>query len=303
MPGGAGSATLAWAPETSYLGGVGASPTYYEAGTNAEVGTAELNRNLLEILAPDDVETQEFLAQNLEGQLNVSWILKTDEFHRLVFNDSFTGFTSGLANSAEWYLGVDYGSGTTERQIKGFAPATCTITYNGATETVRVDLQGGYGDEEKNTSITPGTIQRTGDEVPGFGTTLSIDGTAIGDFLQSATLTFDQIARLLTGNSQKPVEAVAGNVQQSVEMGAIYDGPEQYERVLGSTGASTIQTDVDEVPGSLSFSASGSTLADYSFTSVAPDNYDWTDLVNNEAELNEVITFLATGVTASDPTA
>lgn len=302
MPGGAGSSTVAWAAEQSYLGGVGGTPTYYEPGTNVEVGTAELSRNLLEILAPGDVETQEFLAQNLEGQLNLSWILANDEFHRFVFNDSFTGFTSGLANSVEWYLGVDYGSGTTERQIKGWAPASCSVTYSGSTETVRADVQGPYGDEEKNTSITPGSIQSTSDEVPGFGTTLSIDGSAIGDFLQSATLTFEQITRLLPGNSQKPVDAVAGNVQQSVEMGAIYDGPTQYERALGTTGASAVQETVDEVSGSLTFDADGTTVADYSFTSVAPDTYDWQDLVNNEVELNEQLTFLATGVTASDPT-
>jgi hypothetical protein len=300
---GAGAGSIAWAAETSYLGGVSGTPTYYEPGTNVQVNTAELSRNLLAILAPGDVEAQEYLAQNLEGQLDVSFILKNDDFHRLIFNDGFTGFTSGLANSAEWYLGVDYNGGTTERQIKGWAPASANIEYSGSTETVRVTLSGAYGDEEQNTSLTPGSVQSAGDEVPGFGTTLSIAGSDVGERLQSATLSFENIARLQTGASQKPIEAVQGNVQTSIDMSAIYTGPELYERALGSSGATTVQEDVDNVSGTVTFDAAGTTIADYSLSTVAPETYDWQDLINNEADLNESINFRGAGVTGSDPTA
>lgn len=302
MPG-AGSSTVAWAAEDSYLGGTASTPTYYEPGTNVQVETAELNRNLLSILAPGDVEAQRYLAQQIEGQLSVSFILKNDEFHRLVFNDGFTGFTSGVVNSAEWYLGVDYLGGTTERQLKGWVPASCQLQYNGSTETIRVTLTGPYGDEETNTTITPGTISDAGSEVPGFGAELSINGNTISK-LQSATLSFEGISRLQRGPSQKPLEAVAGGVEESVQMSAIYEGPDQYELVLGSTGATSIEDDVADVPGTVTFDDnSGTTVADYSFSTVSPDSYGWTDLVNNDADLNENITFNATGVTASDPTA
>lgn len=301
MPG-AGSATVAWAPETSYLGGTASTPTYRVPGANVQVQTAELNRNLLAILAPGDVETQEWLAQQLEGQLAVSFILKNDEFHRLVFNDGNTGFTSGLANSAEWYLGVDYIGGTTERQLKGWAPASASIQYSGSTEAVRVTMSGPYGDEVKNTSITPGTISDAGDEVPGHGASLSVDGSALDDRLQSATISFEGISRLQRGANQKPIEAVAGNVTESVSIESIYDGGEQYERVLGSAGASSIEADVAEVPGSVDFSAGGTTIASYDFSSVAPTTYSWNDLVNNDADLTESVEYNATGVTASDPT-
>jgi hypothetical protein len=300
---GAGSSSVAWTPESSYLGGPQGTPTYYEPGTNVQVQNIELTRNLLSIYAPGDVEAQDFLAQNLEGALGISWILKNDDYHRLLFNDGFTGFTSGLANSAIWYLGVDYTGGTTERQIKGWAPATCQIQYNGSTETVRVTMTGAYGDEEYNTSITPGSLSNTGDEVPGFGTTFKVAGSAIGDRLQSAQLSFEQISRLQTGNSQKPIEAVQGNVQESVDMTAIYDGPTQYERALGSAGSTSVQQTVDSVTADLEFAAGGSTVADYSFSTVKPNSYNWEDLVNNEVDLNEAIVFNATGVTGSDPTA
>ena len=300
---GAGSSSFAWAAEESYLGGVGDNPVYRMPGSNASVDTSELTRNLLEIYAPGDIETQEFLAQQLEGQLDVSWILSNDQFHRLIFNDGFTGFTSGLANSAEWYLGVDYIGGTTERQIQGWAPATANIEYSGSTEAVRVTITGAYGDEDINTSITPGTIEETSDEVPGHGATLKIDGTAVGDKLQSATLSIENIARLQRGASQKPIEAIAGNVSTSVDMSSIYDGPERYERVLGSDGATTVEETVESVPATLSFDVAGSEVASYDIARVAPNTYNWTDLINNDADLNEDVTFLGGGVTGSDPTA
>jgi len=300
---GAGSGSIAWAPETSYLGGTAADPTYRVPGTNVQTNTAELSRNLLAILAPGDVEAQEFLAQNLGGQLDISFILKNDDYHRLVFTDNYTAWTSGLANSAEWYLGVDTATGTTERQVKGWAPATATAEYTGSTETVRVTLTGAYGDEEFNTELTPGTVQDPGDEVPGFGTTLSIAGSDVGQRLQSATISMENIARLQTGASQKPIEAVQGNVQTSVDMSAIYRGPELYERALGSAGATEVEEDVENVTGTIDFSANGSTVADYTLDTVAPESYDWQDLINNEADLNESINFRAAGVTGSDPTA
>jgi len=302
MPGAGAAAPVAWAPETSYLGGTPTDPTYREPGANIQVQTAELSRNLLEIVAPDDPQTQDFLAQNIEGQLGISWILKNDDYHRLIFNDGFTSFTSGLVNSAEWYLGVDYIGGTTERQIKGWAPATAEAVYNGTTEAVRVTVTGPYGDEEQNTDITPGTVQRAGDEVPGHGATLSINSTDITK-LQTATVSFEQISRLQRGPEPKPTNAVAGNVQQSVDMAAVYEGPERYKLALGGPTANTVESQVDAVPATLSFNVGGTTVADYQFGTTKPDTYNWTDLANNDADLNEEITFLATDVTGSDPTA
>jgi hypothetical protein len=280
---GAGSATVAWAPEDSYLGGT-SSPTYREPGTNVQVQTAELSRNLLEILAPDDPEAQAFLAQNIEGQLGVSWILKNDDFHRFTFNDSFTTFTSGTVNSAEWYLGVDYIGGTTERQVKGWVPASVSIEYSGTTEAVRVTVSGPYGDE-----------------VPGHGADLQIDGTSVAK-LQTATIQFENISRLQRGPDPRPLEAVQGNVTETVDMTAIYDGPSRYELALGGTGVTSTQDSMSAVPATVSFDIGGTTVADYTFERVKPDTYDWQDLVNADADLNESITFNARGVTASDPT-
>lgn len=298
---GAGSATAAYATEQSYLGGVGSSPTYRQPGSNITVDTAELSRNLLDIVAPDDPETKRFLAQQIEGQLSVSFILTSDQFHELVFNNgTATGFDSTLApTSAEWYLGVDTLSGTTERQIQGWVAASADITYNGTTEAVRVTLTGPYGDESKNTSITPGTIQRPSGEVPGHGASLSINSTTVSK-LQSATVSLQGLARLQRGAKPRPVQAVLGNVQSGLDMTAIYSGPERYELALGTSGASTTQDTVDEVTGSVTFDDATGAVASYDFAKVAPNTYSWADLVNPDADLTETVNFNATQITASN---
>jgi len=297
---GAGSASLAWAPETDYLLGVGDTPTYRDFGANETVETSELSRNLLEIYAPDDPETQSFLARNLGGQLDVSFIMRDDQFHRLIFADGFTGFTSGPAPSAEVYAGVDTIDATTERQFMGWAPATASVAYSGSTEAVRVTLSGAYGTEKKNTSLTPGTIESGSDEVPGHGASLSFAGTPV-EKLQSATLNFEGLSRLHRGPQQEPVDAVVGNVSTSVDIQSIYQDPTHYERILGSAGASTMEESVDEVAAELAFDVEGSTVASYQFQA-APDTYDWVDLVNPDNDLNESINYLGRSVTGSDPT-
>jgi hypothetical protein len=304
MPG-AGSATLAWTPETSYLGGIESTPTYYNPGTNVQTQTTEVNRNLLPMLFPGEVEASDFLAQQFDGQFGVSFVLHNDDFHRLVFNDANTGFTSGTANSAVWYLGVDHLNGTVERELQGWVPQTCDITYSGTTEAVRITMSGPYGDEKENTSITPGTIENmnTGTEVPGHGAALNIGGSRVTK-LQSATISLTEITRLIRdSNDPRPVEAVAGALSQSIDMTAVYDGNELYERALGSSGAASLEDFVDSSTASLVLDRDGQTIADYEFGTVKPNTYNWQDLVNNDADLNESVTFNATDITASDPTA
>jgi len=301
---GAGSATVAWAAETSYLGGVSGTPTYRVPGQNVQIQTAELNRNLLDLVLPDEVEPNDYLAQQFRGQLGIQFVLFDDEFHRLVFNDSNTGFTSGTVNSAEWYLGVDHLNGTAERQIKGWVPATCNINYNGTTEAVTVRLTGPYSFEDYNTSLTPGPINdSTGNEVPGHGAEFDVDGMRIAK-LTSGTINLSGISRLIPdSNDPKPVEAVAGDVSESIDLTAIFDGSDLLEYALGSSGATSVEDFVDGVSASVTFDRDGTNIATYDFSIVKPNTYNWQDLVNAGADLSEVVTLNATGITASDPTA
>jgi hypothetical protein len=304
---GAGSAApVCWAPEQDYLGGTGSNPTYREPGANPRVNPAELSRNLLEIMAPDDPEAQKFLAQQFEGQLDISWILRTDDYHRLLpLTDSYDAFITGTAPSFEWYLGVNYGAGgqaTTERQIKGWAPVTLTVDYSGTTDAVRVTASGPFGDEEYNTDITPGTVQRAGDEVPGHGATLSVNSTEITR-LSSATITLENLTRFVRGPDPKPLDVVVGNVSETIDMSATYDGPERYQLALGGPSADSVEPQVESVPASLSFDVAGTEVASYDFGATKPDTYSWEDLANNDANLAESVNFRARDIAVSDPTA
>lgn len=297
---GAGAATVAYALEDSYLGGV-SNPTYRLPGRDLRVDRAELSRNVKRLLAPGDIEAQDFIAQRLEGQLSVSFVLSGDEFHRLLFNDNATGFASGAAPSAEWYLGAELLSETAERRIKGWVPMSGEISYSGSTELVRVTLTGPYGDEELNTTLTPGTIERPSTAVPGHGLEFSVGGQALPR-VQSVTLSFEQLSRLRRGADQRPLDAVVGDVQTTVDVTTLYDGPELYEQILGAVDATTTQETVQTVPATATFDAGGTTVATYDIARVAPDTYGWDGLVDNEADLEESINYLGAGVTASDPT-
>ena len=305
MPAGAGAATVAWAPESSYLGGLVGTPTYRLPGTNTQVQTAELSRNQARIDVPDSPEADRYLAQNFRGQLGVQFALADDEFHRLVFNDGYTGFDASEPNSAEWFLGADLTSGTTiERNPQGWVPGSCSIDYNGTTELVTVTLTGPYGDETENSSLTPGVVtDPTDDEVPGHGAELKIAGTRVTK-LNSASISLDNLTTLIPdSNTPQPVDAVPANVEESITLSAIYDGPDLYEYALGSAGASSVEDTQTGVPATVTFSDGSGTVAEYSFGEVKPNSYDWADLVNGDAALGEDVTFNATGITASDPTA
>jgi len=304
MPG-AGSSTVAFVPESSYNTTPG-TPTYYLPGTNVQVETGEIDRNLLRLSLPNDVEDADAIAQRLDGQLSVSFIAQSDDFHRITFNDGNTGFTSGRAASAEWYLGVDLLDGSTvERQIQGWTPQTAEISYSGSTEAVRVTMTGFYAEEDKNTSITPGSIvnNSTGDEVPGHGADLQFDSTTVSK-LQSATVRFEGISRpQFDSNDPIVSDVVTGDIQESVNMTGIVEDATYLEYAYGSSGASSIEDFVDSVSTSLTLDHDGNTIADYSFTDAKPRNYNWESLVDNTADLSEPVEWWATGVTASDPTA
>jgi len=302
MPAGRGAATVAWAAETDYNAGTAGTPTYRLPGTNAQVQDLSLARQAETIRVPDDVEPVDFVTNQFDNAVGIQFVMTDDEFHDLVFNDSSTGFQAGAANSAEWYFGADLTSGdTVERQVQGWVPGSCDINYNGSTDLVTVTLSGPYAEEDRNTSITPGTIaSNSGDEVPGHGAELKINSTRVAK-LTSATLSFSGLSALIPdSNTPKPVDAVAGTIEESVSLSAIYDGSDLYEFALGSSGTSTTEDLADSTTATVTFDRGG-TIANYSFGTVKPVDYAWEDLVQAEPALGESVEFVATDVTASSP--
>lgn len=302
MPG-AGSSTVAFVPESSYNVTPGA-PTYYNPGTNVTFDTIQLDRNLERLQLPGNVEDDDAIAQRVDGLLTVSFIPTSDDYHRIVFNDSNTGFTSGAAPSAEWYLAVEQPNGTVdERQIQGWAPQSMEVSYNGATESTRVSLTGFYAEEDTNASATPSGINNlsTGNEVPGHGAKLEFDSTTVTK-LQSFSMSIENIARPQFGSTDPIVQdAVTGDVSQSINFSGIWEGTTWLEYALGSSGASSVEDFVNSITSTVTLKNGATTIADYSFSSAKPRNYDWADLVNNAEDLTEPVEWWATDITASAP--
>lgn len=303
MPG-AGSSTVAFVPESSYNTTPG-TPTYYLPGTNVQFETAEIDRNLLRLAKPGDAEDADAIAQRLDGQLSVSFIPTSADFHRILFNNGTnTGFASGRAASCEWYLGVDLlGGSSVERQIQGWAPQTAEISYNGSTEACRVTLTGFYAEESKNASISPGSITNntTGNEVPGHGADLTVNSSTVSK-LQSATVRFEDISRPHFGSTDPiAVDAVLGDVNESVTMEGIFEGSTYLEYAYGSSSATSIEDFVTAQNMALTLDHDTTTIVDYTFGDCKPRNYDWQTLVEDGDDLTEPMEWWATSVTATAP--
>jgi hypothetical protein len=307
---GAGSANVAYALESSFLGGVGGSPTYRRPGSNLTVDTLSIDTFLQRIRAPGSRESIRSVSQRFEGALTVSFNLGSGQFNELLFNGTDGSgndvFEPGLVPSAEWYLGVDFESGgsitTAERVAKGWVCVQATISYSEG-DLVTVTLDGIYGDEATNTSLTPGTIATPGTEADFYEVDLQVDG-AVQTKLQSATLSMDSLARFERGASRTPVAAVAGPATTTLDVEARFSGTEQLELAYGGAGATAPQDGGASVGGRFTVSPNGSTVADYALANMSPATYDWSDLVTADTSLTESVTFQVNGVsqTAGGPT-
>jgi len=298
----AGSSTIAYAVEQSYLGGVGGAPTYRLPGRDIRVQDLSIDNALEPLRDPGDILPSEQLAQNFEGALELSWVLSGNQFHELVFNDDTDSsglndsYTDGVFPSAEWYMGLDYVGGTAERVARGVIPTSWSVEYSQGSE-VEVSFTAVYGDEELSTSLTQGSITRETDAVPGHGADLTID--SVGQTkLQSATLSVDSVARLQRGPSRAPIAAVAGAAEVSLDTSAIFSGPDQLESAYGSAGATSPQALVGGVGGTLTFARDGTQVAQYNLSGLTPNDYAWDDLVNPDEDVTESVTFNATGLEA-----
>jgi hypothetical protein len=266
------------------------------------VNDLSLDNALSQLRDPQDILPREQLAQNFEGAFEATWVLSSDQFHELVFNSGGGGsglpdsYDAGQLQSAEWYLGVDHLNGTAERAIKGVVPTNWSVDYSQGEE-VSVTFTAVYGDEELGTEITPGSIVRETDTVPGHGASLSINGVTQGK-LQSATLSVELGDPLIRGPSRQPVAAVPRGVEATLETEAVFDGVAETELAYGSAGATSPEDLVGGTEAVLSFERDGTLVAEYGL-SVTPADYAWEDLVNPDEDIVESVTFNGTDLVAT----
>ena len=304
---GSGSSTVAFGKESAFNDDPANITEYYLPGRNTTVEEVELQRALERLSDPDAVEAIESIAGRIEGALSASWAVSADiheHVRDIVFNAGGTGFTHGQAATSAWFLGLDHVGGTVERVATGVTPTEYSLSYDGDSNTVTASLTALYAGETKNAAITPTNITgpTEASTVPFHGWSLDVDGTTISK-LQSATLSISNIAQFITGPESRPVDAVIAQPETSLQFNAVVDGPDAIDRAYGGGGQSVseVQDDVGAVPGTMTLSEAGGTVASYDLPRVEPDTYGWADLVGSEATTEDVTAHVNGGLTVGTP--
>lgn len=300
---GAGASKLAFVKADGFLS-IPSSPTYYLPGRNPTIENLSLNNTLQRLREPGNAEAVDSLAGNLDGAFSVSYAMSADTHQHvrdIVFNDAGTGFVFGRAALSRWYVGAEYltsaSTATAERVLKGCIPLEYSITYQQGSNTITESLTMGYATEERNTSITPGTITgpTNGSEVPFHGLALDIDGTTV-EKLQSATITFSNLSRFHRGNDRIAVDATAAAPTTSLQTEAILSGTSHQELAYGTgTAAGTVGNVITSAPAQAKFYNGGTNFVTYDLGQATPENYDWADVVAGDADLTEPITWQCNG--------
>lgn len=294
---GAGTATVAAAAESSFKTLPG-TPDYFVPGRDLAVEPIELDRALARQRAPDAVFATQSVAQNIEGAFGVEFTMdssRQSDVHDIVFNTTapYT-LAPGVATSSRWYMGLDYLSGTAERELIGCVPVDYSVSYTQGGP-IRVSISFLYADEASNTSITPSSISEpTGDSAQFHGADLTIDGTTQAK-LQDATLSLSNISRFQRGADPVALAAVVGPAQASLDTTAIFSETDQLELAYGGSGQTSTAADMDAVTASLDISAGGSTVASHSLAQCKPATYSWADLVAGDTDTTESVTFNVDG--------
>jgi len=285
---GAGTTSVAWTREDSYSS-LPSSPTYVYPGRDVAVNTVELQNALQRSRLPDDNEAIEAIAQQLEGALELEydlvhpWVL-TDVFvseHTDSDSDGVLEWSMGAGQmpTSRWFIGVDVGSSTCERELKGAATTQLQIQISEGSN-VRVTQTIVYGDEEKASSMTPGSIEG-GDQSPYVyhGGSLTVDGTTQKK-MQEATLELTNNGSLDRGWERKAIDAVAGDAEYNLSASKIADDSisSNVTTAYGNSTAPTSTSGIDGVTGEIPLTRGDGDQITFSLSGVRPDTYGWDNI-------------------------
>lgn len=287
---GAGSATVAWAPEDEY--GEAADPeedTWRQPGVDVEVGDASLENALERTRHPDDPTPARSREGQFEGALDISFSMTDDHWHELVFADDGEALPTGsmAAPSSTWYLGADLVDGSEPRTPTGATVVDASINYNQG-EDVTIELSLLFGDEPDDIG-EPATIEQpSASEVfTWHGVGLDIDNLG-QELMQTATLSLSNLARFRRGQSRHPFDAVVDAIEPSFSSDAILTERDQLELAYGGT---TPSDTVDDVDGTFSLENGEAEMVEYVMKGMQPTSYSWNDLVNADEDLTESIEY------------
>lgn len=300
-----GTRTIAYLhePDGNYLGSP-SDTTYKIPGKNPSVEDLSIENALQRMRYPDDPQTLDSIAQQFEGAIGLSWTQTEPWYLNHVYGDPPTAggetsapytytwtFTPNLIQSSRWFMGLNHASGTVERSIKGavFPQLQFQISVG---EEVRVTATGFYGDEQYNTSVTPGSLHgKSAPPMVFHGGSLEIPNSTTIVKPQEATLEINTGGRAQRAWQRKPIDAVIGNVETSLNLSKIITGGSQLTLAYGnSTAPSTSGVD-GAATGTLRFESDGTPALEHQLTRVTPNSYNWQDLANRDADVLEDIQY------------
>jgi len=303
---GAGSATLAFGKESSFLGSVtdddsSGNPSYYSFGRNPTVQNLSLDNQLQRMREAGTIESVESVKQGFEGAFAVQAVVNAatfDQVEKVVFNDSGSGFTTGRAQPAEVLAGVEHlantGTNTKIRALKGVIPTDFEISYQEG-GMVTYTLTCIYADEQDGSSPTDLTTPTGGDDAAFHDFSLDIDGTTVSK-LQSATLSFSTLYKFHRGaSSPTPVDAVLASPETSLNSEAIYEGADRLELAYGSAGVTTPQDRLSGVSATADITVDGTAVSTYNLSSIKPATYDWNSLLEGETDTTDPVSWHVNG--------
>jgi hypothetical protein len=296
---GAGTATVAYLhePVDNYMGSP--SDTDYKVpGKDPSIEDITISNALRRMRIDDNTAVADAIATNFEGSFSLSFAHTNPWYLNHVFGEppvdggeaaapySYTWtFTDGRVQSSRWYMGLDYLSGTAERVLEGTVFGQMQVECH-IGEPIRVSLTGFYGDESKNTSITPGSCVGTGTPLIFHGGSIEVPDSNALTKMDSATLDISTGARAQRGWDRHPLDAVIGAPEVSLDVTKTVTETDQLELAYG--GTSGPQTQVNGAgSGTLSFASPGDTSLEFQLDTVTPDEYGWDDLVAGETDTAE----------------
>lgn len=291
---GAGSGSLVLDIEDSF-GTAPSTPDPFRLGRNPTVDEIPVENALQRLSQDGAVESVESIAGRFESALNASAAVSETtlpKIHDLVFNDGGTGFTTGLANTARVYAGVNYATGEAEFEGIGAFPTEFALNYSEGDNTVRLDMTLLVaGGANYNTSFTPSNVTgpALGSTVPFHGFDLSIDGTSVSR-LSTATLSIGNIAQPVNGPGRTALDATIQKPETSLSMAATFgdNSPGRLQAALGGTSATSVQDSVDSRPATITLDTASGTIATYNLPAITPASLSWAEVISDANTSEEI---------------
>jgi hypothetical protein len=295
---GAGSATLAFDEESSFLGSPSDSSGFISFGRNPTVQDLSIDNQLTRLREAGKIQSVESLKGNFEGAFGVEAVINAETFSQvesLIFNDGGTGLKTGRPQSAVVRVGVEYldsaGTATDVRELSGVIPTDFSVDYSQG-EPLTYSATFLYADESDSSEPASVTRPAGGADAAFHSFGLDIDGATVSK-LQSASLSLSNLSRFHYGADPTPVDATLAAPEVTLDAEAIYEGPDRLDLAYG--GASSPQDRVGGVSATVDISVNGTAVSTYTLPTVTPDSYSWESLLDADSDTADSTTFNVDG--------